>query len=93
MRLIDGKAQSCRDVQFSPTAGHEFAAVFETGILQLWDLRAPATPERRINAHNGFVLSVDYHPSGRFLATGGRDRQIKVCAISLAEAPLSFSFS
>ncbi|ORZ34773.1 WD40-repeat-containing domain protein [Catenaria anguillulae PL171] len=74
------KAEAARDVQFNPSPGaaHEFVAAFENGTVQVWDLRHTAQYERRFAAHNGLVLAVDYHASGRWLATGGRDKLIKV---------------
>ncbi|KAI9148542.1 SEA (Seh1-associated) complex subunit [Blastocladiella emersonii ATCC 22665] len=76
---FEGKAESARDVQFNPTPGSwEFSAVFENGTVQIWDVRHPASWEKRFSAHNGLVLAVDYHHGGRWLATGGRDKVIKV---------------
>jgi len=34
--------------------------------------------ERKWSAHNGLALTVDWHPEGRFVASGGRDKLIKV---------------
>ncbi|RKO99739.1 hypothetical protein CXG81DRAFT_14112 [Caulochytrium protostelioides] len=77
IRRFDCKAESVRDVQFHPTEPG-FAAVFENGTLQKWDLRAPQTHERKWSAHNGLALSVEWYMDGRIVATGGRDRQIKI---------------
>lgn len=76
-KTFHGKEESCRDVQFSQNP-YEFVSVFETGIFQRWDIRNPNHPETRFNAHNGFVLCVDIHPSGSIVATGGRDKLIKI---------------
>jgi WD repeat-containing protein 24 len=76
---FDGKAESVRDVQFNPNNPFEFACAFDSGSLQKWDLRMPLQYERKWNAHNGIVLSLDWHADGRRLATGGRDRLVKVC--------------
>lgn len=46
--------------------------------IQRWDLRNASTSEKKFMAHMGFVTSLDFHPSGRFLASGGRDKTIKV---------------
>jgi WD40 repeat protein len=75
---FEGKAESSRDVQFSPSNPFEFTSVFENGTVQRWDLRNPSTHEKRFSAHNGLVLALDYHPSGRYITTGGRDKLIKV---------------
>ncbi|KAJ3177952.1 WD repeat-containing protein 24 [Gaertneriomyces sp. JEL0708] len=75
---FEGKAESVRDVQFSPVNQYEFCAAFENGTLQRWDIRFPASWERKWSAHNGLALTVDYAEGGKFIASGGRDRQIKV---------------
>ncbi|CAO3678190.1 unnamed protein product [Umbelopsis vinacea] len=75
----EGKSESVRDVQFNPLNTNEFAAGFETGTIQKWDMRNPKLIyERKVSAHNGPCLTVDWHPDGRTLASGGRDRTIKV---------------
>ncbi|KAI9596986.1 WD40-repeat-containing domain protein [Syncephalis fuscata] len=76
--VLDGKSESVRDVQFNPVNIHELAAAFETGTIQKWDLRKPNIYERKLNAHYGLALTVDWHSDGRTLATGGRDKFIKV---------------
>lgn len=44
---FDGKSESARDCQFNPVSSHEFAAVFDNGSLQLWDIRSPTQFERK----------------------------------------------
>lgn len=34
--------------------------------------------DRKVSAHNGPCLTVDWHPTGRTVASGGRDKTIKV---------------
>ncbi|KAJ3272504.1 WD repeat-containing protein 24 [Terramyces sp. JEL0728] len=88
---FDGKAESVRDVQFNPITGYEFASVFENGSLQLWDIRNPVKWSKRYSAHSGFALSVDWNETGTMIATGGRDRVIKVWdKDSDSEVPLHF---
>ncbi|KAF9949312.1 WD repeat-containing protein 24 [Mortierella alpina] len=67
-----------REVQFNPVSMHDIVAGYESGNIQRWDLRNLSTSEKKFMAHMGFVTSLDYHPNGRFLASGGRDRTIKV---------------
>ncbi|KAF9995966.1 WD repeat-containing protein 24, partial [Modicella reniformis] len=67
-----------REVQFNPVSMNDIVAGYDSGNIQRWDLRSPTTSEKKFMAHMGFVTSLDYHPSGRFLASGGRDRTIKV---------------
>ncbi|RKP25680.1 hypothetical protein SYNPS1DRAFT_22403 [Syncephalis pseudoplumigaleata] len=73
--VLDGKSESVRDVRFNPININELAAAFETGTK--WDLRKPHIYERKLNAHYGLALAVDWHHDGRTLATGGRDKFIK----------------
>ncbi|KAI8377284.1 WD40-repeat-containing domain protein [Blakeslea trispora] len=80
---FEGKSESVRDVQFNPVNTFEFAAAFETGTIQKWDMRnAKALYDRKVSAHNGPCLTVDWHPSGRLVASGGRDKTIKVWDLS-----------
>ncbi|KAI8065802.1 WD40-repeat-containing domain protein [Gongronella butleri] len=86
---FEGKSESVRDVQFNPIAHYEFAAAFETGTLQKWDMRNPkAIYDRKVSAHNGPCLTVDWHPTGRLVATGGRDKTIKVWDLNTDRRPL-----
>ncbi|KAG0749967.1 hypothetical protein G6F57_004287 [Rhizopus arrhizus] len=80
---FEGKSESVRDVQFNPVNVYEFAAAFETGTIQKWDIRNPkALYDRKLNAHNGPCLTVDWHPGGKLVASGGRDRTIKIWDMS-----------
>ncbi|ORY03437.1 WD40 repeat-like protein [Basidiobolus meristosporus CBS 931.73] len=73
-----GKSESVRDVQFNPLNPTEFIAAFENGTIQKWDIRNPSVFEKKISAHYGIALSVDWHSDGRFVASGGRDKMIKI---------------
>ena len=73
-----GQAESVRDVQFSPLDSNHFAAAFESGQIQIWDLRNPARWERQFTAHNGPVLSIDWHSEKPWIASAGRDQSIKI---------------
>ncbi|GAB1601164.1 GATOR complex protein WDR24 isoform X2 [Argonauta hians] len=73
--------ESVRDVQFCPQSSGScrFAAGLENGIVQEWDIRRPDRPEREITAHTGPVFTLDWNTMDKnWLATGGRDRAIKV---------------
>ncbi|KAG0330501.1 WD repeat-containing protein 24 [Dissophora globulifera] len=76
--LVMETKDTVREVQFNPVSMNDIVAGYESGNVQRWDLRNLSTSEKKFMAHMGFVTSLDYHPSGRFLATGGRDRTIKV---------------
>lgn len=72
---------SIRDVQFCPSNFNyfAFAAADEGGNVQLWDWRKPNSPEKQFTAHSGPMFCLDWHPSEpRWLATGGRDKTIKI---------------
>ncbi|KAG1698554.1 GATOR complex protein WDR24 [Nymphon striatum] len=72
-------SESVRDVQFSPFAYFQFAAVQENGNVQLWDWRRTDRCERQFTAHSGPVFACDWHPEEKnCLATAGRDKTIKV---------------
>ncbi|BFZ55415.1 SEA (Seh1-associated) complex subunit [Savitreella phatthalungensis] len=73
-----GRAEAVRDVQFNAANALELAAVFDNGMLQRWDLRRPNSFDAKVNAHNGPALTVDWHADGRHIATGGRDKVIKL---------------
>jgi len=46
--------------------------------VQLWDTRIPSRRLQRFSAHYGPAFSIDWHPTKRWLATGGRDKMIRV---------------
>ncbi|CAN8021181.1 unnamed protein product [Ixodes persulcatus] len=76
-------SESVRDVQFCPHHHFVFVAVQENGNVQLWDLRRADKCERQFTAHSGPVFTCDWHPDDRrLLATGGRDKAIKIWDIS-----------
>ena len=49
-----------------------------TSVVQLWDTRVPSRRLQRFSAHYGPAFSIDWHPTERWLATGGRDKMIRV---------------
>ncbi|XP_071158267.1 GATOR2 complex protein WDR24-like isoform X1 [Mytilus galloprovincialis] len=72
---------SIRDVQFCPSNFNyfAFAAADEGGNVQIWDMRRLTSPEKQFTAHGGPMFCLDWHPSEpKWLATGGRDRTIKI---------------
>lgn len=80
-------SESVRDVKFSPHLSHTFAAVSENGSVHIWDIRSiKADVSKRADrafqqftAHSGPIYTCDWHPTERNrLATGSRDKQIKV---------------
>lgn len=80
-----GKAESIRDVQFSPFQGdsQKFAAACENGNVQLWDSRVPNCPFNQYMGHNGPTFAIDWHPEERnWVASAGRDKMVKVWDVS-----------
>lgn len=85
-------SESVRDVQFSPHWTYHFASVQETGNVEIWDIRKPEKPECNFLAHDGPVFACEWHPnqeSYKWLATGGRDKTIKVWDLSNRSKPVS----
>lgn len=71
-------ADAVRCNSFSPKKANVLAAVFDSGVVEKWDLRKTNTWEKRINAHTGPALSVHWHPELDYIVTGGRDKQLQV---------------
>lgn len=70
--------EGIRDLQWSPTNGVEFAAGTDNGVIQRWDFRKNSSPILKINAHEKTCHSIDWHPDGKHLVSGGSDKNIKV---------------
>ena len=73
-----GNSEGVRDIKWSPSDGVEFAVGTDNGTLQKWDFRKDNTPMLKLNAHEKTCHSIDWHPSGKFLASGGADKVVKV---------------
>ncbi|KAL9591924.1 MAG: hypothetical protein Q9179_007237 [Wetmoreana sp. 5 TL-2023] len=80
-----GNNEGIRDLRWSPTEGVEFAAGTDNGVVQRWDLQKPNAPLLKINAHEQTCYSVDWHPDGKHLASGGADKNVKVWDFSSAD--------
>lgn len=76
--MYSGNSDAVRDVRWSPTDGGMFATATDSGAIQLWDYRKVVAPLMRIAAHDKPCFSVDWHPDGKYLVSGGTDRQVKV---------------
>ncbi|KAK6165695.1 hypothetical protein SNE40_022574 [Patella caerulea] len=75
-------SESVRDIQFCPHIGSGyfmFAAAYDNGNIQLWDMRRQDRCIKQFPAHTGPAFSLDWHPEEKdWLATAGRDKMIKV---------------
>jgi len=70
--------EGIRDLRWSPTNGVEFAAGTDNGVIQRWDFRNDKSPLLRINAHENTCHSIDWHPDGKHLLSGGADKTVKI---------------
>ena len=91
----DAEAGAVRDVQMDkgPAGAMLVAAGYEDGSVAVWDTRggngAGALHDKllSISAHQGYTLTVDWHPTdSALLATGGKDRNVCVWDVSKATA-------
>ncbi|KAL5343310.1 WD repeat protein [Aspergillus crustosus] len=73
-----GNSDAIRDVRWSPGDGVMFATATDSGAVQLWDCRKSSGPLLRITAHDRPCYSVDWHPDGKHIVSGGTDKQVKV---------------
>lgn len=73
-----GRSSGVRHVKWSPTSTWTFAFCTDTGIIQRWDTRNNRTPLLKIVAHDGHCNSIDWHPDGRHLVSGGADGLVKI---------------
>lgn len=73
-----GNNEGIRDLRWSPTNGVEFAAGTDNGVIQRWDLRKARVPILKVNAHEKTCHSIDWHPDGKYLLSGGADKIVNV---------------
>lgn len=67
-----------RDVRWSPSEPLDFAICTDSGVIQKWDARSPLGPKLSINGHEKACYSLDWHPDGRHVTSGGFDKYIRV---------------
>ena len=73
-----GNNEGIRDLRWSPTNGVEFAAGTDNGVIQRWDFRKARAPILKVNAHEKTCHSIDWHPDGKYLLSGGADKTVNV---------------
>lgn len=82
------RSSSVHKVTFQPSISHNrFIAGLENGSIVFWDCRNTSKPEYTWkNAHHGIVTSLTWHPTLKnVLASGGRDKTIKIWQQSVSE--------
>ncbi|MCJ1309438.1 SEA (Seh1-associated) complex subunit [Agyrium rufum] len=75
---FSGNSEGIRDVRWSPADGFTFAVGTDSGAIQRWDTRRPNAPVVKINAHDANCTAIDWHPAGRYLASAGYDKNVKI---------------
>jgi hypothetical protein len=80
-----GHSEAIRDVRWRPFEGYEFATGSDSGVIQRWDIRKENAPLLKIHAHEKPCHSVDWHPDGKHLLSGGRDGFVKIYDFSMTE--------
>ena len=84
-KRFQGNNEGIRDLRWSPTDGVEFAAGTDNGTIQRWDTRKMNAPLLKLNAHDKTCHSIDWHPAGRYLASAGADKIVKIWDFSSFE--------
>lgn len=87
-----GNNEGVRDLRWSPTEGVEFAAGTDNGVIQRWDLQKPNAPLLKLNAHEKTCYSVDWHPDGKHLVSGGADKNVKIWDFSSSDRRMKASW-
>lgn len=85
LNRFSGNSDGIRDLRWSPTNGVEFAIGTDNGTIQRWDIRRDNAPLLKINAHEKTCNSIDWHPDGKHIASGGADKNIKVWDFSSSD--------
>lgn len=79
IKVISGYTDACRDAKFDPFHPNLIAAIYESGILMIWDRRNPDHAVARISAHAESGLTLEWSPNAEgLLATGSRDKTVKI---------------
>uniref|UniRef100_A0A1B0ASB0 GATOR2 complex protein WDR24 n=1 Tax=Glossina palpalis gambiensis TaxID=67801 RepID=A0A1B0ASB0_9MUSC len=86
-------SESVRDVKFSPHCNNVFSAVSENGTVQLWDLRRDEKCLLQFTAHSGPIYTCGWYSTNNWLATGSRDKQMKVLSENESLRPAGYSIA
>lgn len=76
--MLSKSGDITRQCEFQPNSEFKLACIYDSGVVQQWDLRQQRMRDLRINAHQQ-GLSLNWHPlHPRYLVTGGRDHLLQV---------------
>ncbi|KAK9479816.1 WD40-repeat-containing domain protein [Lipomyces japonicus] len=76
-----------RGLQFSPHDRWKIGGIYDDGTFARYDVRNATGPaDARIMAHAGSASCFQYHPFKDVIATGGRDKHIRVWDLAAADA-------
>ena len=80
-----------RDIQCDPFSDHRLASVSDNGNLVIWDSRNSESPLSRITAHSSASQTLAWNSAAQHsIATGGRDKTVKVWDLRHAEESSAF---
>lgn len=77
---LTGHCDEVYDLKLCPTNEWLFLSAANDESIRLWNLKAPSCIAL-FSGHKGHrdaILSLDWHPSGKFFASGGFDQTVKV---------------
>lgn len=80
--VLPKSGDSARELQCSPFNAKKLAVIYDSGVIQRWDIRNTKKFDRRMHAHSGVGLSLDWHPEYDYIASGGRDQQVQIWNMS-----------
>lgn len=80
-----GNNEGIRDLKWSPTTEWEFAVGTDNGVIQRWDIRNRKSPLLKVIAHEKTCHSIDWHPDGKHLVSGGADKYVNVWDFSTTD--------
>ncbi|KAL9075511.1 MAG: hypothetical protein Q9161_001583 [Pseudevernia consocians] len=85
LNKYSGNSDGIRDLRWSPTNGVEFAIGTDNGTIQRWDIRRDNAALLKINAHEKTCNTIDWHPDGKHIVSGGADKNLRVWDFSSSE--------
>ena len=60
-----------------------FASAGDDGLIRLWDIwKGQSQDSQLLSGHNKPVMSVSFSPSGELLASGSKDKTVRIWQLS-----------